>query len=557
MTLSFLERQKHTSLRFFLLCWSFIFLMMGNGMISLTHPDEVFYTQSAREMLEHGSWFTPYIFDAPHFEKPIFFFWLLMIVIKFFGATSFVARFWPSLFGIIGVLITYQIAWRLFHSKRVAFFSGIILSTSSIYIALSRSVLTDMVFSIWVVIALVCFLDGYASAQRKTFGIVGVFFFSGMAVLTKGILGLCFPWGIILLYLFLKRDLMFLKSWATLWGFLVFSLIVVPWHAVMTDLYGANFWQEYLHNVHFRRLWEAEHPACDTWYFYPGVMIGGMLPWSLFVIPAFFWMVHHLRTHFFQGEAYLFLGCWWLGILIFVQPAHSKLASYIFPLFPALAIMVARFFEDVLQKTSGPQAKSFIIMGWIFAIGLMSGVFVGIYFAAKYIEFVMDMRPVYVLACLVFILAMSLAALIRQRQLQRSMTLIPGFSIALLIFLYLGRSYAEPWVSCKQISQIFQKLDQSDTVVLASKFYVRGVRFYTQREMAVMDIVGKDFFSPHPIPFFHNDEVVYEFLQKQPVTFAIVKKSGYYDLKRIADKYQYTFTAYDMVGGKYIVKLAR
>jgi hypothetical protein len=75
--------------------------------------------------------------------------------------------------------------------------------------------------------------------------------------------------------------------------------------------------------------------------------------------------------------------------------------------------------------------------------------------------------------------------------------------------------------------------------------------------MAVMDIVGKEFFSPHPIPFLHNDEVIYEFLRKQPVTFAIVKESGYHDLKRIAETYQYALTVYDVIGGKYLVKLAR
>jgi 4-amino-4-deoxy-L-arabinose transferase-like glycosyltransferase len=531
--------------------------MMGNGMISLTHPDEVFYAQSAKEMLEHGSWMTPYIFDAPHFEKPILFFWLLMAGIKFLGATSFVVRFWPSLFGIAGVLVTYRIAWQLFQSKRVAFLSGVILSTSSIYIALSRSVLTDMVFSVWVVLALACFLDGYASHQRKTRGIIGAFFFSGMAVLTKGALGLCFPWGIILLYLFLKRDVMFLNCRAVLWGLLAFVLIAVPWHAVMTDLHGKTFGQEYLHNVHLRRLREAEHPACDRWYFYPGVMIGGMLPWSFFVIPAFFWMVYHLRTRVFQREAYLFLGCWLLGILTFVQPAHSKLASYIFPLFPAMAIMAARFFEDVLQKTTGPRAKSFVMTGWAFAVCLAIGALFGIYFARHYIEFIVDMRPVYFLAFMAVALSVSLTVLIHQRQFERAVILIPGFSVSLLIFLYMGRSYAEPWVSCQQISRLLQRVDQSDTVVLASKFYVRGVRFYTQRKMAVMDIVGKEFFSPHPIPFLHNDEVIYEFLRKQPVTFAIVKESGYHDLKRIAETYQYALTVYDVIGGKYLVKLAR
>jgi len=77
--------------------------------------------------------------------------------IKWFGLTPFVARFWPAFFGIIGVGITYWLAWMLFQRKRLAFISGLILSTSLIYIALSRAVLTDMIFSVLVVISLAFF----------------------------------------------------------------------------------------------------------------------------------------------------------------------------------------------------------------------------------------------------------------------------------------------------------------------------------------------------------------------------------------------------------------
>jgi len=64
------EQYTHKRLLFLLGIISYFLLMFGNGIIALTHPDEVFYIQTAKEMVQYNSWLTPMIFDEPHFEKP-------------------------------------------------------------------------------------------------------------------------------------------------------------------------------------------------------------------------------------------------------------------------------------------------------------------------------------------------------------------------------------------------------------------------------------------------------------------------------------------------------
>ena len=61
-----LSTASHRLLIFILIVLGFICLMMGNNLVSLTHPDEVFYAQTAREMIQHKTWMTPYFVDAPH-----------------------------------------------------------------------------------------------------------------------------------------------------------------------------------------------------------------------------------------------------------------------------------------------------------------------------------------------------------------------------------------------------------------------------------------------------------------------------------------------------------
>ena len=77
--------EKHV---FILIVLSVLFFIVGNTGLSLTNPDEVFYMDSAKEMVRHNSWFTPYMFDQPQFEKPIFIYWLIRLGFLMFGITG-------------------------------------------------------------------------------------------------------------------------------------------------------------------------------------------------------------------------------------------------------------------------------------------------------------------------------------------------------------------------------------------------------------------------------------------------------------------------------------
>jgi len=542
----------------FLVLFGFLMLMLGNHMVSLTHPDEVFYTQTAKEMVAHNSWLTPLIFDHPQFEKPILFYWLLALGIKLFGVTPFVARFWPAFFGIGGLCVTYWIAWMFFGRKRLAFLSGIILGSSFIYLALSRAVLTDMVFSIWVIVALAFFCFAYTRREYKSLGIILAFFFSAMAVLTKGALGFLFPCFIILLFLIWQKDLGFLKDRSCVWGLVVFLLTALPWHIAMVQLYGRVFIEEYIHNVHIRRLFEAEHPKIDTWYFYFQVMFGGILPWSFFLFPAGHWVGKQFQNRSISCRSLSFLICWIIGIYLFMQPVHSKLASYIFPVFPAMAILVAYYLDHVLEKNPKLNLQQgFSVCAYATCVLMSGAAIAAIIFGNQYSQMVVSKWPVYVFSGLSLLSALMIFIFNRKKQFGKVICSYLGINITLLAVLFMARPFIEPWVSCKGICDIFKKIDQSGATVLTSKFYVRGIRFYTDREMAVIDISGKGFFSPHPVLFLNTDQMVLDFLERQGVTYAIVKEGNVEDLKRILAGQPYRLEELEGMGGKYILRIEK
>ena len=92
--------------------------------------------------------------------------------------------------------------------------------------------------------------------------------------------------------------------------------------------------------------------------------------------------------------------------------------------------------------------------------------------------------------------------------------------------------------------------------ILCSKFFARGVRYHTGRDIAVIDIAGEPFFSPHPVPYLDTDQKAADFLRKRPVTYCIVKKSAKEDIERIAGR-EFKYVVLNQIGNAYILRVEK
>jgi 4-amino-4-deoxy-L-arabinose transferase-like glycosyltransferase len=476
---------KHIIILVFL---SSLFFLIGNNLLSLTNPDEVFYAQTAKEMAARHSWLTPYLFDAPQFEKPIFLYWLLRLGFILFGISSFAARFFPALFAIFGVIAAYRLSALGYKDDKKAFMSALILMSSALYIGLGRTVFTDMIFTVFILLALVSFFWGYSCRERKMPGVLLFFVFSGLAVLTKGPIGFLIPIMTVVLFLLVKNELRFLLCWGSFWGFAAFLGISLPWYIVMINKYGQVFTHEFFYNDHFRRIVEAEHHKFDTWYFYPFSMIAYMFPWSLFVLMALVSFFRNLKRG--SKDIHIFLACWIVVVFCMFQFAHSKLSSYILPLFPAISIITGDFVCNRISSKPKTRKNAYLLA----------------------------------FSMLVFLWA--------------------------VLFMH---AYAEPYASSKTSCEYLLKNYNINGYILCSKPFVRGVRYYTDKPVAALNInVSEDnFFSPHPIPFINTGEKLIGFLKKQPITYCVLKKSSVEEIKNLAGK-SFNFTLLKIIGNQYI-----
>jgi len=531
--------------------------MWGNDILSLTNPDEVFYAQTAKEMIKHQSWLTPYLFDQPQFEKPIFTFWLFKSSFMLFGISNFTARFFPALFAIIGVVAVYLLGLLAFKEEKKAFFSGLILMSSGLYVGLARTVFTDMIFSILILLSLLSFFWGYSKEDRKTSGSIFFFIFAALAVLTKGPLGMIIPLFIIISFLLAKKNISFLFCKAFLgWGFLIFLLITLPWYIYMLNQYGRSFIQEFFYNDHIRRFLTAEHPGNDRWYFYPASIIGCLFPWSIFILCALIYLPKKLRQA--NNSFYLFLTCWITVVFLIFQAAHSKLTSYIVPLFPALSIITADFIYSFIADTEKRRFKfsPFLITAVIFVmigVGLTVGSL--LFLSSRFADYVSSKPPVYIFGLSWFILAVLFTVLVIRHRYTKSVYILPCFMLMFFVSFPFVEKDIEPFVSPKDICAYLLKNCEYKSTVLCSKPFVRGVRYYTDKPVAVY---GGNFFSPHPIPCFDSDEKLIEFLRKQPITLAVLTKSKSEDIARVIDSQKdFKYTVLKILGNEYLVKINR
>ncbi|HAJ57470.1 MAG TPA: hypothetical protein DCL35_06845 [Candidatus Omnitrophica bacterium] len=543
---------KHVKQILVLAVLSYCFLMLGNGVLSLTNPDEVFYSQTAKEMMQKDTWMTPYLFGQPQFEKPILTYWLLRTAFEVFGISSFSARFFPALFGMFGVLAVYAFGLAAFKDSRRAMWAAFFMMSNNLYIGLSRTVFTDLFFSVFIFFSLASFFWGYAGRGKKGTGYFLFFVFSALAVLTKGPLGFLIPVLTVIVFLSIRRELKFLLCKEALYGFFACCLVAVPWYALMIKKYGAVFTQEFFYNDHVRRLLEAEHLGNDTWYFYPASIIGCMFPWSFYLLAGFGHWVRSLKRD--ATGFYLFLTCWVAVVLLVFQPAHSKLVSYIFPLFPALALFLGDYVVSVLEAAKPP--RSFYAAAWATALFFLF-IPAGLFFATMYFSvYVVNATPVHLLICVFVFYLFWLFYFLMRRRFVLHLALTSLVLPVLLYFAFMVHEDFESYASSKEACEFLTDNYRVDNTILTAKFYARAVRFYTDKDVAVVDIGGKGYFSPHPIPYLNRHEMVADFLRRQPLTYAVLKKKGLKDLERVLDS-EFTFEVLKVAGDEYVTRITK
>ncbi|MFA7230167.1 MAG: phospholipid carrier-dependent glycosyltransferase [Victivallaceae bacterium] len=358
----------------FLAVFFFLLLYFATiGFRPLFTPDETRYGQIARELIVHNDWVVPKINNLRYFEKPIMGHWLNALSMLTFGENEFAVRFSSALSVLLAALLLWWLT-RKYGEKLAAVSTGIFLSSGLVFAVGTYAVL-DGPFTLFVTGTLVCFFLG-SDIQRfswKKFGLLALAgSFCGAAFMTKGFLAFAVPALTIVPYMIWE------KRWKEIfilpWIPLVFVIIVsLPW-AIMVHLRDNDFWNYFFWVEHVQRFLkkeESQHPE-RFWFFIP-VIIGGALPWML-LLPALLKGYQGKWREYFQQPLLRFALCWLVFPFLLFSASSGKLATYILPCFPALAILIAYGLIKYFDRCP-PKIFNVTVQWMSYALFSVAGVF--------------------------------------------------------------------------------------------------------------------------------------------------------------------------------------
>ncbi len=317
-----------------------LLLFLGNGQLWITDSVESNYALTAKEMLQTGDWVSPQIYGHYWYDKPIFFYWLTALGFKLFGFTEFGARFFPALLGMAGLGLAVYAGGKLYGTK-AAFWSGVVLLTSTEFFLISKSVITDSTLFFFFSMALVFFYLGYSTPHKNYY--YGMYAGMALATLTKGPIGFLLPGLIMVLFLTADKGWREIKNMKVFSGALLFAVIAVPWYAAMYNLHGSAFIDNFFGTHNFLRATVSEHPRDDVFYYYTLVLLLALFPWSG-LLPQYLWRTLRRDGHWQKPDSTtLFLLIWAATVFFFFQNMATKYLTYTYPMMFPLALLLGNY----------------------------------------------------------------------------------------------------------------------------------------------------------------------------------------------------------------------
>jgi len=328
--------------------------------------DEGMHAVMTKNILLNGDWVTPTFNGENFYDKPILFNWLGALCFLLFGFNEFAARLPATIFGTAGVLVTYYLGRKMF-GPGIGFLGGVVLAVSAEYILLSRVVVHDIALTSFTTLALCFFYFGLVDEERRRRYFLLFWVAAGFAVLAKGPLGLVLPGLVIGVFLLSTRRLSLIKDMQIGWGFLILLAVAGPWY-IAISLRNPDYLRYFILEKNLGSFSSSNTHHAGPIYFYFRALSFGLLPWVTFVPLATIGAIRNRDRG--PADAVLFLLIWAGSIFAFFSLATAKLESYILPIFPAVALLLALYWYDALADPS-PARRKGLLWSWSPLVGLM------------------------------------------------------------------------------------------------------------------------------------------------------------------------------------------
>ena len=179
------------------------------------------HAEAAKEIIERNDWVTLHINGIRYLEKAPLMYWMVALCYRLLGVSEFSTRL-PLAMASIGLAFA---AWgfaRWAWGSRAGYYAGIgVLTSVGIYL-FTRILIPEVLLALFLTLAFYFFLRAYLGELNPNLGYPAFFACVALAVLTKGLIGMIFPFGAVGLFLFLTG------GWRACWARRC-SIVSVRW----------------------------------------------------------------------------------------------------------------------------------------------------------------------------------------------------------------------------------------------------------------------------------------------------------------------------------------
>jgi 4-amino-4-deoxy-L-arabinose transferase-like glycosyltransferase len=329
-------------------------LLFRLGSLPFCGADEPRYARIAQEMHERGVWVTPLLEGKPWLEKPPLYYWMTSPLYAVFDSHETAARIAPAACALASAIAIFFLG-SLLWTRRAGMLGSCILITTIGLSAFGRSATTDMPFTCCLTIAMAIL----AAAAVKEIGwkVLGAYVFLALAVLGKGPIALVLALGIGFCFWLQDERGIILRRWHVLPGLIITAALSIPWFWLAFKQNGYAFLATFFINHNLARYVTDIHHHSAPIYYYPPVMMALFFPWSGWLAmlvsrspDKFKW----LRNWRQWDPGMVFLACWFLFPMVFFSLSDSKLAGYILPSLPPLALIMGVRLSRWIEETADP-----------------------------------------------------------------------------------------------------------------------------------------------------------------------------------------------------------
>lgn len=362
---TFLAELKESPSFRFLIILSALAFIPTLGVVHLFDWDEINFAESAREMIVTGDYFHVHVNFILFWEKPPLFFWLQAGSMHLFGINEFAARFPNAIAGIITIAVIYFIGKRE-KGEKFGLIWGFLYLCAFLPQVYFRSAIIDPVFNLFIFLSAYYIFKALTEVEKKNKLALISGIFCGLAILTKGPVGLLLVLLTFIIYVFAHR----FKVLPTLKQVGFFSLAVFLisflWFGIGLIENGPWFIEEFIH-YQIDLLTRPVGGHKQPFFYHFVVVFFGTFPLSVLALPSLIRLKRDSELERFWTILF------WVVMILF-SIVSTKIVHYSSMTYLPLSFLAA----TVIYQIKWTELKKYVRVIYIVLAALFTLIFVGL-----------------------------------------------------------------------------------------------------------------------------------------------------------------------------------